>query len=133
MPRFSNVGGIQGFGPIDPSDDQRPFEWVWQARVWALNTVLPPRYGHNSDEKRDLAEQLPAQVHMEQGYYERWLTRLEIMLVEDGVLTAGELDAAVARVEEQLADEQTTGGHRTWDQESGEGRAGASEWATKYE
>ncbi len=69
-----------------------------------------------------LASPQSARVQMEQGYYERWLTRLEILLVEDGVLAPGELDAAVAAVEEQA-----TGGHRTWDEESG-----ARPWATRY-
>ncbi|MFP5336735.1 MAG: hypothetical protein ACLGIV_15620 [Actinomycetes bacterium] len=123
MPRFSNVGGVQGFGPVDPTDTHRPFDWVWQARVWALNTVVPPRFGHSGDEKRDLGELLPASVQMEQGYYERWLTRLEILLVEDGVLAPGELDAAVA-----AAEPESTGEHRTWDEESG-----ALPWATRYE
>ena len=103
MPRFSNVGGIQGFGPVDPTDNYQPFDWVWQARVWAINNVVPARYGHRGDEKRDLGEQLPAEVHMTQGYYERWLTRLEQMLVEDGLLVRrGEFrrrhDAISARV-----------------------------------
>ena len=129
MPRFSNVGGVEGFGPIDTSDDEQPFDWVWQARVWAMNNVLPPRFGHNTDEKRDLSERLPARVHMDQGYYERWLTRLEILLVEDGVLAPGELDAAVAAVEAQLAGSDATEGHREWHEESG----GAQPWATTYE
>ena len=129
MPRFSNVGGVQGFGPIDTTDNHQPFDWVWQARVWAMNNVLPPRFGHDTDEKRDLSEQLPARVHMDQGYYERWLTRLEILLVEDGVLAPGELDAAVAAVEAQLAGSDATEGHREWHEESG----GAQPWATTYE
>lgn len=128
MPRFSDVGGVQGFGPIDPSDDHRPFEWVWQARVWALNNVVPPRFGHSTDEKRDLGERLPAEVQMQQGYYERWLTRLEQMLVADGVLAPGELDAAVAEVEAAPAADGSSGGHRTWDEEGG-----ARPWATRYE
>ena len=126
MPRFSNVGGVQGFGPVDPSDDHRPFEWVWQARVWAINTVVPPRFGHSSDEKRDLGEQLPARVQMEQGYYERWLTRLEHMLVEDGVLAPGELDDAVAAAEASSS-ARSDGGHETWEQSSG-----ARPWGTTY-
>ena len=128
MARFSNVGGVEGYGRVDPADDYQPFDWVWQARVWAMNNVLPPRYGHNTDEKRDLSERLPARVHMEQGYYERWLTRLEILLVEDGVLAPGELDAAVASVEQQLAESGTAEGHRTWHEDSG-----APPWATAYE
>ena len=128
MPRFSNVGGVLGFGPVDPSDGYRPFEWVWQARVWALNTVVPPRFGHSTDEKRDLGEQLPARVQLEQGYYERWLTRLEILLVEDGVLAPGELDAAVAAAEVSSS-ARSDGGHETWEQSSG----GARPWATAYE
>jgi nitrile hydratase len=127
MPRFSNVGGVQGFGPVDPTDNYQPFDWVWQARVWAINNVVPARYGHRGDEKRDLGEQLPAEVHMTQGYYERWLTRLEQMLVEDGLLAPGELDAEVAKVEAQLA--ESGGGHREWHEESGS----AQRWATTYE
>jgi nitrile hydratase subunit beta len=123
MPRFSNLGGVLGFGPVDPSDPYRPFEWVWQARVWALNTVVPPRFGHTTDGKRDLGEQLPARVQLEQGYYERWLTRLEVLLVEDGVLAPGELDAAVAS-----AEGAAEGGHETWEQSGG-----ARPWATGYE
>ena len=123
MPRSSNVGGVLGFGPVDPSDSSRPFEWVWQARVWALNTVVPPRFGHSTDEKRDLGERLPARVQLEQGYYERWLTRLEILLVEDGVLAPGELDAAVA-----AAEAASDGGHESWEQSGG-----ARPWATAYE
>lgn len=127
MPRFSNVGGVLGFGPVDPADSYRPFEWVWQARVWALNTVVPPRFGHTTDEKRDLGEQLPARVQLEQGYYERWLTRLELLLVEDGVLAPGELDAAVSAAE-QASSARVDGGHETWDQSGG-----ARPWATAYE
>lgn len=128
MPRFSNLGGVEGFGPVDTTDDYQPFDWVWQARVWALNNVVPPRFGHSTDEKRDLGEQLPVRVQLEQGYYERWLTRLEILLVEDGVLTHGELDAAVAAVEQELAESGGTGGHREWHEEGG-----AQPWATRYE
>lgn len=124
MPRFSNVGGVQGFGPIDTSDSHRPFDWVWQARVWALNAVVPRRLGHSTDEKRDLGERLPVSVQMDQGYYERWLTRLEQMLVEDGVLAPGELDAAVAAVEAEAI-----GGHETWEQSGGAARP----WETTYE
>jgi nitrile hydratase subunit beta len=124
VPRSSNVGGVLGFGPVDPSDGYRPFEWVWQARVWALNTVVPPRFGHSTDAKRDVGEQLPARVQLEQGYYERWLTRLEVLLVEDGVLAPGELDAAVAD-----AEARSGGGHETWEQSSGAARP----WATGYE
>lgn len=123
MPRFSNVGGVLGFGPVDPADSYQPFEWVWQARVWALNNVVPPRFGHTTDEKRDLGEQLPARVQLDQGYYERWLTRLELLLVEDGVLAPGELDAAVAD-----AGTRSGGGHETWEQ-----TGGARPWATRYE
>ena len=128
MPRFSNLGGVEGFGPVDTADNHQPFDWVWQARVWALNNVVPPRYGHSTDEKRDLGEQLTVRVQLEQSYYERWLTRLEILLVEDGVLTHGELDAAVAAVERELAESAGTGGHREWHEESG-----AQPWATTYE
>jgi hypothetical protein len=124
VPRFSNIGGVLGFGPVDTSDSYRPFEWVWEARVWALNNVVPPRFGHSTDEKRDLGEQLPARAQLDQGYYERWLTRLEIMLVQDGVLAPGELDAALAEVEAHGIE-----GHREWHEESGASRP----WATTYE
>lgn len=124
MPRFSNVGGVLGLGPVDTTDSHRPWEWVWEARVWALNAIVPPRFGHSTDEKRDRGEQLSAVQHMELGYYERWLARLELMLVEDGVLLPGELDAAVAEAERHQVE-----GHRDWEHESGAGRP----WPSTYE
>ncbi len=123
MPRFSNVGGMLGFGPVDPHDSYKPFEWVWEARVWALNSLLSSKFHYSTDEKRDLGEQVSADDYLGMSYYERWLSRIETLLSESGVLDPAELDAMV-----EDAERDSDKGHQHWHSDSESGR----EWETPY-
>jgi nitrile hydratase len=46
---------------------------------------------YNLDEFRQAIERIPPARYLESGYYERWLTALEALLVEKGVVTREEL------------------------------------------
>jgi hypothetical protein len=35
MSRMNDVGGMQGFGPVDTAEDAEPFHTDWEARVFA--------------------------------------------------------------------------------------------------
>src|SRR5262249_23609060 len=40
--RINDVGGVQGFGPIEVDEPEEPFHYEWESRVFALvRTVLP--------------------------------------------------------------------------------------------
>ena len=129
VPRFSNVGGVQGFGPIDTSDNHQPFDWVWQARVWAMNNVLPAAV-----RARHRREARPGRAAARAGAHGAGLLRA---LADPAGDPAGRGRRAGARGARRGGgrgggaagrvgrDE----GHREWHEESG----GAQPWATTYE
>ena len=80
------MGGQTGFGPVPVGEDGvPPFAADWEARVYALATMLRRRGVVNSDELRDAIERLPPQQYLEASYYERWLGALETLVAEKGV------------------------------------------------
>jgi hypothetical protein len=123
VPRFSNVGGVLGFGPVDTADSYKPFEWVWEGRVWALSMLLPSKGLHTTDEKRDVGEQMTAEQQIGLSYYERWLLGLEILLEESGHLDRAALDGLT-----EQAENAGDGGHGHWHPEET-----TSQWEARYE
>jgi len=82
------MGGQTGFGPVPADDDGGggpAFAADWEARVYALATVLRRRGVFNSDELRDAIERLPPEVYLGASYYERWLGAVEMLVAEKGV------------------------------------------------
>ena len=93
MARINDVGGMQGFGPLDTSDDTEPFHADWEARVFALNSALIREGVYNLDEFRDAVETMPPAEYLAASYYERWFHAIRTLLERKCVLAAGELDA----------------------------------------
>ena len=91
MSRIHDVGGMQGFGPIEQEADEPPFHADWEAHVFALNRALIGRGVYNLDEFRDAIERMPPQQYLASSYYEKWLHAVTTLLVEKGVLSAQEV------------------------------------------
>jgi hypothetical protein len=89
--RINDVGGLEGFGPVDTVDDAAPFHADWEGHVFALNGALITRGVYNLDEFRDAVERMPPADYLAATYYERWLTAIRTLLVEKGVVTASDL------------------------------------------
>lgn len=83
--RIHDVGGMEGFGPVDPTDDGQPFHADWEARVYALNAALLRRGVYRLDEFRDAIERLDPSVYLRSSYYERWFAAIEDLLAGKGV------------------------------------------------
>jgi nitrile hydratase beta subunit len=88
-----DIGGMHGFGPVDPEPEaEEPvFHSDWEARVFALWQALGAVGAWNIDMGRHARERLTPVEHMAASYYELSLNRIELLLVENGVLTAEEL------------------------------------------
>jgi len=91
MSRIHDVGGMQGFGPVEQEADEPPFHADWEAHVFALNRALIGRGVYNLDEFRDAIERMPPQQYLASSYYEKWLHAVTTLLVEKGVLSAQEV------------------------------------------
>ncbi|HWL98107.1 MAG TPA: hypothetical protein VNP20_12215 [Nocardioidaceae bacterium] len=91
MSRIHDVGGMQGFGPVEQEADEPPFHADWEAHVFAINRALIGRGVYNLDEFRDAIERMPPQEYLASSYYEKWLHAVTTLLVEKGVLSAREV------------------------------------------
>ena len=84
--RVHDMGGQTGFGPVPAGEDGEPaFGADWEARVYALATMLRRRGLFNSDELRDAIERLPPADYLAASYYERWLAAIEALVDRRGV------------------------------------------------
>jgi hypothetical protein len=77
--RVNDVGGQTGFGALSIESDEPPFHADWEARVYALNAALLRRGVYNLDQLRDAIERIPPEEYLAAGYYERWLTAIELL------------------------------------------------------
>lgn len=96
MSRMNDVGGMQGFGPVDARKDAAPFHDDWEAHVFAIDSILDSRGLFNTDEFRDAIERMAPADYLAASYYERWFFAIRTLLVEKGVLTSEEIDAVLA-------------------------------------
>ncbi|WP_208685024.1 MULTISPECIES: SH3-like domain-containing protein [unclassified Streptomyces] len=89
MSRVNDVGGQSGFGALEIEADEPPFHADWEARVFALNSVLVRNGLYRLDEFRDAVERMAPQEYLAASYYERWLYAIETLLAERGLLGDG--------------------------------------------
>ena len=91
MSRINDVGGMQGFPPVQQELDEPPFHADWEAHVFALNGVLLRRGVYNLDEFRDAIERMPPAEYLASSYYEKWFHAITTLLAEKGIATPEEL------------------------------------------
>jgi nitrile hydratase subunit beta len=73
--------------------DRREHELAdWELLTDALVGALGARGVMNVDELRRGIESMPPDAYERASYYERWLFSAETILVEKGILAAGEVD-----------------------------------------
>ncbi len=94
MSRINDVGGMQGFPPVQQELDEPPFHADWEAHVFALNRALLGQGVYNLDEFRDAIERMPPEDYLASSYYEKWFHAITTLLVEKGVCTAEDLQDA---------------------------------------
>ena len=92
MTRIHDMGGRFGHGVIaGQSGAGNVFDEDWHARALAL-TLAAGALGHwNIDMSRHARECLPPKDYLCFSYYERWLAALADLLVQHGMVTAGDL------------------------------------------
>lgn len=100
MNSIHDMGGMHGFGPVKREENEPVFHEEWEGRLFALSVSgMVPLY-MSTDGARYGGERLDPAVYLGSGYYERWLRRMELRLVELGILTQQELDARVQHYQE---------------------------------
>jgi nitrile hydratase len=89
-----DMGGMHGFGPIQPRENQDTFHADWEKRLPGV-TNAAARAGVNLDQFRYGIERMPPAHYLAASYYERHLFTCELNLVEKGVLTRDEIEQRI--------------------------------------
>jgi nitrile hydratase len=96
MNTIHDMGGMHGFGPVEPEEKEPVFHALWEGRVLALQRALGITGLWTIDMSRAAQEALPPQTYLSAPYYLRWLMGLEENLREHGLVSADELKAGHA-------------------------------------
>ncbi|MBI3798146.1 MAG: nitrile hydratase subunit beta [Deltaproteobacteria bacterium] len=91
MPRVHDRGGWPEAGPINQAEHDLS---LWEKRTDALLVLLasPAKQVLRVDELRRTIESLAPDAYEKLSYYERWITAVEALLIEKGILTREEID-----------------------------------------
>lgn len=86
-----DLGGMMGFGPINPNPDEPMFHGEWERRVLALSLAMGATGMWNIDASRHSRETIPPANYLSWSYYRIWFEGLEKLLVQKNLVSANEL------------------------------------------
>ncbi len=88
-----DLGGMHGFGPIDPEPEREEpvFHAEWERRVFALTLAAGFLRKWTLDQSRHARERQHPADYLRHSYYENWLAGLETLLLESGLVSEEEL------------------------------------------
>jgi nitrile hydratase beta subunit len=91
MDGVHDMGGMDGFGKVDPERNEPVFHAAWEGRVLAMQRALGYAGAWPIDASRFAQERLTPQAYLGASYYQRWALAMERNLVERGYADADEL------------------------------------------
>ena len=96
MNGIHDMGGMHGFGKVEPEPNEPVFHSQWEARCLALNRAMGYTGVWTIDQTRAGIEELPPDVYLASSYYKKWAVRLENLVVALGLAGADEIKAGRA-------------------------------------
>ncbi|HZZ63484.1 MAG TPA: nitrile hydratase subunit beta [Roseiarcus sp.] len=93
MNGIHDMGGMDGFGKVEPEPDEPVFHAPWEGRVMAMMRAMGAAGAWNLDMFRDAREQQPPEVYLASSYYQSWLLGLETLALRRGYVAPEELAA----------------------------------------
>jgi nitrile hydratase len=96
MDGVHDMGGMDGFGKVEPEPNEPPFHEKWEGRVLALQRAMGYAGAWCIDMSRAAQESLPPLVYLASSYYRRWALAMERNVINRGIATTDELAAGHA-------------------------------------
>jgi nitrile hydratase len=87
-----DMGGMHGFGPVQPEPNEPVFHAPWEGRVLALRRAVGGWRRWNIDAGRHTIETLPPADYLRLSYYEKWLESTIKLVLGAGLVTRRELE-----------------------------------------
>ena len=87
MDSIHDLGGRQGFGPIDTAEPHEPFHAQWEARLLGIVRAMSRPPGWTIDRFRFARESIAPVDYLTRPYYDQWLQTYAALLIDSGVAT----------------------------------------------
>ena len=84
MDGVHDMGGMDGFGKVEPEPNEPVFHAPWEGRVLAMQRAMGYAGAWHIDMSRFAQERLPPPVYLTASYYQRWALAMERNVVERG-------------------------------------------------
>jgi nitrile hydratase len=91
-----DMGGMDGFGKVEPEPNEPPFHHEWEGRVLAMARAMGYAGAWNIDMSRAAQEMLPPDVYLTVSYYKRWALGMERNLLKQDLAGSDEIAAGHA-------------------------------------
>jgi nitrile hydratase len=87
-----DLGGVEGFGPVELTPSEPVFHEDWERRAFRVNMASLIAVGSGAARWRHGIERMDPVHYLSSSYYEHWLTSSSSLLVESGVVSSDELE-----------------------------------------
>jgi nitrile hydratase subunit beta len=91
-----DMGGVHGFGPVEPEPNEPVFHADWEKRAFALTLAMAMPGEWNIDASRFARENRDPAEYLTMSYYQIWFAALETMLKERDLVADDEIAAGHA-------------------------------------
>jgi nitrile hydratase beta subunit len=92
----ADMGGMHGFGPVEPEPNEPVFHADWEKQIFALTMAIGVPEIWTLDAFRFAREKLPPPQYLNLSYYGLWVVTLENQMLEHGLATSEEIAAGHA-------------------------------------
>ena len=97
MDGIHDLGGKQGYGPVDVNEPDEPFNADWEARVLGIVRAMSRPPDWSIDWFRHCRELIDPVDYLSRPYYDQWLQTYAAMLVNSAIATVDELATGKSR------------------------------------
>lgn len=91
MDGIHDLGGREGFGPVDTEEKEEAFHSDWEARAYALVRAMTKAPGWTLDRFRFTREQIEPSDYLTRPYYDQWIQCYAALMIESGVASLEEI------------------------------------------
>ncbi|MEO1191264.1 MAG: nitrile hydratase subunit beta [Pseudomonadota bacterium] len=102
MDSIHDLGGVEGFGPVDydnpghKGEAFKPFHADWEARMFSIAAAMTRPPGWSIDYFRHTRECITPEDYLTRNYFDQWCQTYGAMLIDAGLVTVDELASGKA-------------------------------------
>jgi nitrile hydratase beta subunit len=96
MDGVHDMGGMDGFGKVEPEPNEPVFHHRWEGRVLAMSRAIGVFRAWTIDTSRYAIELMAPSVYLTRPYYEKWFLRNVRLLIDRGLIDEDEVAAGHA-------------------------------------